>query len=95
MPIRTVRKASARRCAMPAKSWGKLLHTIEFATRTFEDAILRYFIEPLDDEDIAAIARIPLERVIAIAKQYLLPKQRLTAIAGRVAGARDQGAGRR
>jgi DNA-binding MarR family transcriptional regulator len=26
--------------------------------RTFEDAILRYFIEPLDEQDIAAIARI-------------------------------------
>jgi DNA-binding MarR family transcriptional regulator len=30
----------------------------EQVARTFEDAILRYFIEPLDDEDIAAIARI-------------------------------------
>ena len=26
--------------------------------RTLEDAILRYFVEPLDEEDIAAIARI-------------------------------------
>ena len=26
--------------------------------RTFEDAILRYFIDPLDDEDVDAIARI-------------------------------------
>jgi DNA-binding MarR family transcriptional regulator len=30
----------------------------EKVARTFEDAILRYFIEPLDEEDIAAIARI-------------------------------------
>jgi DNA-binding MarR family transcriptional regulator len=30
----------------------------EKVARTFEDAILRYFIEPLDDEDRAAIARI-------------------------------------
>jgi DNA-binding MarR family transcriptional regulator len=30
----------------------------EEVARTFEDAILRYFIDPLDDEDLAAIARI-------------------------------------
>jgi DNA-binding MarR family transcriptional regulator len=30
----------------------------ENVARTLEDAILRYFIEPLDDEDVAAIARI-------------------------------------
>jgi DNA-binding MarR family transcriptional regulator len=30
----------------------------EEVARTFEDAILRYFIEPLDDEDLAAIARV-------------------------------------
>ena len=30
----------------------------EKVARTFEDAIIRYFIEPLDEEDIAAIARI-------------------------------------
>jgi hypothetical protein len=27
-------------------------------SRTFEEAELKYFIDPLDDEDIAAIARI-------------------------------------
>ena len=30
----------------------------EKVARTFEDAILRYFVEPLDEEDIAAIVRI-------------------------------------
>src|ERR1700679_915592 len=30
----------------------------EEVARTFEDAILRYFIDPLDDEDLAAIARV-------------------------------------
>jgi DNA-binding MarR family transcriptional regulator len=30
----------------------------EKVARTFEDAILRYFIEPLDEEDIEAIVRI-------------------------------------
>jgi DNA-binding MarR family transcriptional regulator len=30
----------------------------EQVARTFEDAILRYFIEPLDEEDIAAVVRI-------------------------------------
>lgn len=30
----------------------------EEVASTFEDAILRYFIDPLDDNDIAAIARI-------------------------------------
>jgi DNA-binding MarR family transcriptional regulator len=30
----------------------------EQVARTFEDAILRYFVEPLDEEDIEAIARI-------------------------------------
>jgi DNA-binding MarR family transcriptional regulator len=32
-------------------------YSLEVA-RTFEDAILRYFVDPLDDEDIAAIARV-------------------------------------
>jgi DNA-binding MarR family transcriptional regulator len=30
----------------------------EGVARTFEDAILKYFIEPLDEEDVAAIIRI-------------------------------------
>jgi DNA-binding MarR family transcriptional regulator len=30
----------------------------EKIARTFEDAILRYFVEPLDEEDIAAVVRI-------------------------------------
>ena len=30
----------------------------EKVSRTFEDAVLRYFIAPLDDEDIAAIERV-------------------------------------
>ena len=40
--------------------------------RTFEDAILRYFIDPLDDEDIAAIARV-WDKLRAAQAQELAP----------------------
>jgi DNA-binding MarR family transcriptional regulator len=40
--------------------------------RTFEDAILRYFIDPLDDEDIAAIVRI-WDKLRAAQAQELAP----------------------
>jgi DNA-binding MarR family transcriptional regulator len=40
--------------------------------RTFEDAILRHFIDPLDDEDIAAIVRI-WDKLRAAQAQELAP----------------------
>ena len=40
--------------------------------RTFEDAILRHFIDPLDDEDIAAIIRI-WDKLRAAQAQELAP----------------------
>lgn len=40
--------------------------------RTFEDAILRYFIDPLDEEDIAAIVRI-WDKLRAAQAQELAP----------------------
>jgi DNA-binding MarR family transcriptional regulator len=46
-------------------------YSLEVA-RTFEDAILRYFIEPLDDEDVAAIARI-WDKLRAAQAQELAP----------------------
>lgn len=46
-------------------------YSLEVA-RTFEDAILRYFIEPLDDEDVAAIARI-WDKLHAAQAQELAP----------------------
>ena len=30
----------------------------EKVSRTFEEAVLKYFIDPLDDEDVAALTRI-------------------------------------
>jgi DNA-binding MarR family transcriptional regulator len=44
----------------------------EEVARTFEDAILRYFIDPLDDKDIAAIARI-WDKLRAAQAQELAP----------------------
>jgi DNA-binding MarR family transcriptional regulator len=46
-------------------------YSLEVA-RTFEDAILRYFIDPLDDEDIAAIVRI-WDKLRAAQAQELAP----------------------
>jgi len=44
----------------------------EEVARTFEDAILRYFVSPLDDKDIAAIARI-WDKLRAAQAQELAP----------------------
>jgi DNA-binding MarR family transcriptional regulator len=44
----------------------------EEVARTFEDAILRYFIDPLDDEDLAAIARV-WDKLRAAQAQELAP----------------------
>jgi DNA-binding MarR family transcriptional regulator len=46
-------------------------YSLEVA-RTFEDAILRHFIDPLDDEDIAAIVRI-WDKLRAAQAQELTP----------------------
>ena len=46
-------------------------YSLEVA-RTFEDAILRHFIDPLDDEDIAAIVRI-WDKLRAAQAQKLAP----------------------
>ena len=44
----------------------------EEVARTFEDAILRYFIDPLDDEDLAAIAKV-WDKLRAAQTQELAP----------------------
>ena len=44
----------------------------EEVASTFEDAILRYFIDPLDDEDLAAVARI-WDKLRAAQAQELAP----------------------
>jgi hypothetical protein len=40
---------------------GDVLHGVDAAetvARTFEESVQKYFVDPLDDEDIAAITRI-------------------------------------
>jgi len=44
----------------------------EQVAHTFEDAILRYFIDPLDDEDLAAIAKV-WDKLRAAQTQELAP----------------------